>query len=305
MILRALLFTLCLAVCHAQEKPLVYNHMEGEESPLGKAVVEALKSKVTIIEIPATKDYVRPKAISGHVPRAARTSSGESLQGSVVAGYVVTVDGKVAEPVIVKSSDERLNEHVLKAMEGWRLRPATLKGVSISTMAAQEFNFEAAPEEFIEQILEPTGGKILRPKDWFYAEAHRKSGYQWTISREDQSGNKPYSTGVRIQLFADVKAGTGKTAEQFIKDFVERKKKDADKVLSSCEPKEQYLFTRICLETEEGPYRILYSLFWGSDDLDIAVVSIAGTPKELWDTYAPTFEKMGSFELIDMKRFEK
>jgi hypothetical protein len=27
--------------------------------------------------------------------------------------------------------------------------------------------------------------------------------------------------------------------------------------------------------------------------------------KELWDTYSPTFDKMGSFELIDMKRFGK
>jgi hypothetical protein len=65
------------------------------------------------------------------------------------------------------------------------------------------------------------------------------------------------------------------------------------------------LFTRVCLETEEGPHHILYSLFWGTNDLDIAVVSIAGTTKELWPTYEATFNKMGEFELIDMKRFEK
>jgi hypothetical protein len=64
------------------------------------------------------------------------------------------------------------------------------------------------------------------------------------------------------------------------------------------------LFTRICLETEEGPYHILYSLYWGTNNLDVAVISIAGTTKELWDTYSPTFDKMGAFDLIDMKRFE-
>jgi hypothetical protein len=37
---------------------------------------------------------------------------------------------------------------------------------------------------------------------------------------------------------------------------------------------------------------------------DYAVVVIAGTTKELWDTYAPVFDQM-SFELIDLKRFEK
>ena len=65
------------------------------------------------------------------------------------------------------------------------------------------------------------------------------------------------------------------------------------------------LFTRVCIETEEGPHRILYSLFWGNDDLDMVLVSIAGTTKELWDTYSPVFDKMAEFKLIDLKRFEK
>jgi hypothetical protein len=42
-----------------------------------------------------------------------------------------------------------------------------------------------------------------------------------------------------------------------------------------------------------------------ANDLDVVVISIAGTTKELWPTYAPTFDRMSAFELIDMKRFEK
>jgi hypothetical protein len=85
---------------------------------------------------------------------------------------------------------------------------------------------------------------------------------------------------------------------------VAAKKKDATKIISIRDEQDQGLFTRIGLETEEGPYHILYSLFWLSSGQDLAVVSIAGTTKELWETYAPTFDKMGAFELIDMKRFE-
>ena len=165
---------------------------------------------------------------------------------------------------------------------------------------------EAAPTKFMTQILEPTGGKITRPKDWFYIESHHGPVYDWIISREDtHGGTGPYTTGVRIQTFVGVKDSTGKSAKQFILDFVEGKKKEATKVIKSCEPREQYLFTRICLETEEGPHHILYSLFWGTNDLDLAVVVIAGTRKELWSTYQPTFNKMNEFELIDMKRVEK
>ena len=60
---------------------------------------------------------------------------------------------------------------------------------------------------------------------------------------------------------------------------------------------------RQCLETEEGPYHVLYSAFWGANGLDMSVLSTAGTTKELWEVYAPTFDRMSAFELIDMSRF--
>lgn len=160
----------------------------------------------------------------------------------------------------------------------------------------------ASATEYVTQILEPTGGRIERPKNWFYAESHQGSVYAWTLSREDTKGNRPYTTGVRIQTLVGVQAGTGKTAKQFILDFVASKKSEA-KVIKTCSETDQGLFTRVCLETEEGPYHILYSLFWGSNGMDVAVVSISGTTKDLWKVYAPTFDKMSRFELIDMKRF--
>ena len=164
---------------------------------------------------------------------------------------------------------------------------------------------KALPEtKFVTQILEPTGGKILRPKDWFYVESHQGPSYVWTISRED-SKKGGYTTGVRIQTLVGVKEGTGKSGKDFLLDFVSAKKKQADKVIKNCEETEQGLFRRICLETEEGADHISYSLFWGTDNLDVVVISVAGTTKELWGEYAGTFEKMSAFELIDMKRFEK
>lgn len=37
--------------------------------------------------------------------------------------------------------------------------------------------------------------------------------------------------------------------------------------------------------------------------MDVAVITIAGTTKELWQTYSATFDIMSAIELIDMKRF--
>lgn len=182
-----------------------------------------------------------------------------------------------------------------------------MKALAVIVVLAAAFIASAAdtgkaPREFVTQVLEPTGGKIQRPKSWFYSESRNEVSYTWILSREDAS-NGAYTTGVRIQTLVGVQEGTGKSPKQFVSDYVATKKKEA-KVLKTCDEKDQGMFTRVCLETEEGPHHILYSLFWGNK-VDIVVVSIAGTTKELWDTYASTFDRMGAFELIDLKRFEK
>jgi hypothetical protein len=173
---------------------------------------------------------------------------------------------------------------------------------SIVSISAQTNTL--TPTNFVLQVLEPTGGKVLRPKDWFYTESHREKSFVWTLSLEDSSKGK-YTTGVAIQTIIDIKARKGKTPKEFIESFIAMKKQTVDKVIKTCSETNQGLFTRVCLETEEGPHRILYSFFWGNKDLDVVVISIAGTKKELWDTYSPVFDRMSGFELIDMKRFEK
>ena len=78
------------------------------------------------------------------------------------------------------------------------------------------------------------------------------------------------------------------------------------KVLKTFEETDLGLFLRRGLETEEGEAHILYSCFWLGGGGDVAVVTTAGTRSDLWSTYAPTFDRMGSgFELIDMTRFAK
>ncbi len=162
---------------------------------------------------------------------------------------------------------------------------------------------DLVPEGFVLQVMEPTGGKILRPDGWFYQEGHRENSWMWTISKEDTHGGKDsYDTGVRIQAFAGVREGAGKSPEAFVKEFVAEKRKAADKIHKECDAIDQGLFTRTCIEVTEADYRILYSVFWG-DDIDIAVISIAGAKSTEWGANSKFFDAMSAFELIDMKRF--
>ena len=75
----------------------------------------------------------------------------------------------------------------------------------VLAFAVSAFAADTPPTEFVTQILEPTGGKIPRPKDWFYHEGHHGPVYDWMLTREDTTGGKkPYTTGVRIQTFTGI-----------------------------------------------------------------------------------------------------
>ncbi|MDP4624122.1 MAG: hypothetical protein NWT08_03175 [Akkermansiaceae bacterium] len=181
-----------------------------------------------------------------------------------------------------------------------------IRSVFLLTIALLAGSLQAedeVPEGYVMQVMEPTGGNILRPEGWFYHERHREKSWSWTISKEDtHNGKDAYDTGVRIQAFVGVEENTGKTPEAFLKDFIDQKRKVAVNVHKDCDAADQGLFTRTCLEVTEGDYRILYSVFWGNE-IDIAIVSIAGAKLADWDENVGYFNTMSEFELIDMERF--
>ena len=165
-------------------------------------------------------------------------------------------------------------------------------------------NSPEAPDGFVYQQLDPLGGKSLRPKGWFFTSKHNRSNFMWTFSKEDLAKTDSYTTGVRIQLVLGVRTAAKQSPKDFIRDFVTKKTKSADKVHKTCDAVQQNIFTRMCLETEEGPHRILYSFFW-SDELDMIIISTAGTTLELWDKYTETFDKMNGFEPFKVEELER
>ena len=123
-------------------KPTVYLHVIRAGDPQDQRMRKAYASKFTVADLQDSPAYIRPKPIAPNLPAVARTKSGEALPGDVVVLYVVTAEGSVIEPTILKSSDKRLNTTALKAMATWRFEPATLNGAPISVIVGQEFTFK-------------------------------------------------------------------------------------------------------------------------------------------------------------------
>lgn len=159
------------------------------------------------------------------------------------------------------------------------------------------------PEGYVLQHLDPTDGKIAKPRDWFYASKGTPSGWMWTLSAEDSS-NGVYETGLRIQMLVAVEKTTKRTTEDFAKNFLQQKR-NSTKVLSDCPASDQGQFKRQCLEVIENiqrpegvrAYHILYSVFWGKN-LDMVVVNTFGAPEEKWEAVRPVSDVMAHVEVI-------
>ena len=120
----------------------VYNHTTAEGARLDALVHKFYQTNFRIVDI-SGKGFVPVKASEDTtLPDTSITDTGEKLAGSVLVVYLITDQGRVIYPIVVESTDERLNPTALRAMEAWRFRPATLNGKAVWSAAAQEFKFK-------------------------------------------------------------------------------------------------------------------------------------------------------------------
>jgi hypothetical protein len=158
------------------------------------------------------------------------------------------------------------------------------------------------PPGFELQKLDTTQGRIAKPKGWFYSHAADKFSLRWTIAREDPNAG-PYQTGFRIQFVPDATKAAKVPPERFVENFIAQKLQSAD-VKRQCPAVKVGQFLRRCLETVEGPHRILYSLFW-SQELDAIVVTIFGAPVAEWEKARHIADRMNEFELLGADFWKK
>ena len=166
------------------------------------------------------------------------------------------------------------------------------------------------PEGFVLKELEPLGGEIAIPKDWFFYATQKSHAFVWTLSKEDLSKDE-YETGVRIQFLYGVKKAAGMSPKEFIQSFMKETKK-ASKVIREWPKQALGPFTRIGVEIDEisgtgeeqKKYRVRYSCFW-SNDMDVVVINTSGTLFDQWEKYVDIFDNIGNFKIMDMKKIQK
>jgi hypothetical protein len=146
------------------------------------------------------------------------------------------------------------------------------------------------------QILDTTKGRIAKPRGWFYVHRSDKFSLHWVISKEDTKLGSGYRTGLRIQFTPNATQAAKLAPAQFVERFIAQKQQTSE-VKRNCPTTRIAQFQRRCLETVEGAYRILYSLFW-SEELDAIVVTTFGAPTGDWEQAGQIADRMNEFELL-------
>jgi hypothetical protein len=124
----------------AHAKPVIYNYIGKGSERAGEAEVKAhYGTKFRIVDI-GEPGFIRTK-LTQRVPPRPLIESGRLIKGSVRVIYIITSEGRLIEPFVLSSTDNRLNPIVLAAIAQWRVTPATLNGVAISSICGQDFRF--------------------------------------------------------------------------------------------------------------------------------------------------------------------
>jgi TonB family protein len=123
-------------------KPFVYNDVAGDGSQeLDRSIKQAYSGRYTIEDTRAGDGYVEPSPTAGSMPGAIKDEKGAILTGYVLVAFIVGTDGKVADPVVLRTSDGRLEKAALDVMGQWKFTPGKVGGEPVATTAAQEFTF--------------------------------------------------------------------------------------------------------------------------------------------------------------------
>ncbi len=65
----------------------------------------------------------------------------KKLNGTVVVEMIVTAEGKVRDPKVIKSLDEGLDKQALAAVRTWTFEPATKDGKAVRVRIKAEVDF--------------------------------------------------------------------------------------------------------------------------------------------------------------------
>jgi len=128
----------------SRERPVVFNHITQAGAAFDRLIHQTYDTEFKVVDFSDLDGaYVPPRPVNDPRPAAPLNKKGAPVEGKVVVFFIVTTEGRIVRPVIINSSDLRLNRRVLETLTVWTFEPARVNGLQASTTAGEEFDLQA------------------------------------------------------------------------------------------------------------------------------------------------------------------
>jgi len=154
------------------------------------------------------------------------------------------------------------------------------------------------PEGFSFQILKDIGGKVLKPKGWFFERIPMGKTMAYRITQDEPNKDGEFLTGLTINVILQVPESSGISPSAYAQRFISEKSESGD-VIESFKPEKLESMERsgVTVVREQKilgitqPFWIHYTIF-ANDKTGTLYIFVFGCPsKSLKDTL-PTFQEM-------------
>jgi len=281
-------------------------HAAGELQPTTGAIMVVVKPQYQAKFWLMSSEYPIPERISDDLRgRFSRVRPPAVQAGPVAFAVFFTINGG-GKPLVTEANPVPLPpdwEKVARKLPRPIRFPEDILAVVWPDEPGASQSALTVPDGFELQMLDATGGSILKPKSWFYAFSRDAHNLVWTISKEDPHPDG-YRIGLRIQLVPEASKSAKKSPQAIAEEIMAAIRKSA-KVLNECAPEKAGVFTSACLETKEtiatagkiGEYHVLHKTSW-SNEMDMVSITTFGTPYGEWNRYQDIYCQMKNSILI-------
>lgn len=149
------------------EKQLVYADPTGASGAIARDAKKAYTGKFRFIDT-RQKDGFFPGRLKGGMTSSYRFSDPRSMRvsairGKVVYAFIITPDGRVMDPRILHSTDQRVSKYIIEKISYERYFPARFRGVPVYSLQSHQWEFGGEDARFPQQDHDGLG--IYRHRD--------------------------------------------------------------------------------------------------------------------------------------------
>ena len=142
----SLLFVLCLEAplltwAATSDRGTVYNYPSTPNSYLDQVAHDHFGKRYDVIDIVDPK-WVFPKGEWKVQPNPPIFVGDSCISGHALVLYVISEDGAVTDPYVVRATHEALAKAALRTMSNWRYTPARIGDRRISSIAASDLRYD-------------------------------------------------------------------------------------------------------------------------------------------------------------------